>query len=134
MPVACLTCAAQCRSGRPFRIFPLTIYEANFRQKLTKNFQCNSNRPENQPLLRPAKTHLERELLPEGVCLRVRLVVCQPSTTLAKSPWLMATSKLKGKSSGNSPHLQGNIEEGKSKKKSLWILVGQEARGKDSAV
>lgn len=57
-----------------------------------------------------AKTHLERELLPEGVRLRVQLVVCQPSAMLAKSPWLVATSKLKGKSSGNSPHLQGNID------------------------
>jgi hypothetical protein len=63
-----------------------------------------------------AETHLERELLPEGVCLRVRLDVRQPPAMLGKSPWLMATSKLQGKSSGNSPHLQGNIDEGKSKK------------------
>jgi hypothetical protein len=33
-----------------------------------------------------------------------------------KPPWLMATSRLNGKSGENSPHLQGNIEEGKSKK------------------
>lgn len=39
MEVARLTFAARRRSGRPFRIFPLTIYEANFREKLTNNFQ-----------------------------------------------------------------------------------------------
>jgi hypothetical protein len=38
MQVARLTFAAQRRSDRPFRISPLTIYEANFREKLTKNF------------------------------------------------------------------------------------------------
>jgi len=39
MQVARLTSAARRRSDRPFRISPLTIYEANFRQKLTNNFQ-----------------------------------------------------------------------------------------------
>jgi hypothetical protein len=39
MQVARLTFAAQCRSDRPFRISPLTIYEAKFREKLTNNFQ-----------------------------------------------------------------------------------------------
>jgi hypothetical protein len=34
----------------------------------------------------------------------------------AKPPCLMATFRLNGKSGENSPHLQGNIEEGKSKK------------------
>jgi hypothetical protein len=52
MQVARLTFAAQRRSDRPFRISPLTIYEANFREKLTKNCQKssgpNSDRPENQ--------------------------------------------------------------------------------------
>jgi len=39
MQVARLTLAAQCRFDRPFRISPLTIYEAKFREKLTKNFR-----------------------------------------------------------------------------------------------
>jgi hypothetical protein len=38
MQVARLTFAAQRRSDRPFRISPLTIYEAKFREKLTNNF------------------------------------------------------------------------------------------------
>ena len=39
MQVARLTFAARRRSDQPFRIFPLTIYEAKFREKLTNNFQ-----------------------------------------------------------------------------------------------
>jgi len=50
MQVARLTFAARRRSDRSFRIFPLTIYEAKFREKLTNKFLCSrSDRLENQP-------------------------------------------------------------------------------------
>ncbi len=45
MQVARLTFAARRRSDRPFRISPLTIYEAKFREKLTKNFQARFGPP-----------------------------------------------------------------------------------------
>ena len=48
MQVARLTFAARRRSDRPFRISPLTIYEAKFREKLTKNFQFQFEPAENQ--------------------------------------------------------------------------------------
>jgi hypothetical protein len=55
-----------------------------------------------------------------GFYLRVRRVVPRPSTTPGGSPGLIRSTKLPGKKFGeNSPHLLGNIEEGKSEKKSL---------------
>ena len=49
MQVARLTFAARRRSDRPFRISPLTIYEANFREKLTNFFQITGQRLRSTP-------------------------------------------------------------------------------------
>ena len=55
-----------------------------------------------------------------GFYLRVRRVVPRPSTTPGGSPGLIRSTKLPGKNSVRTPpHLLGNIEEGKSEKKSL---------------
>lgn len=67
MQVARLTFAAQRRSDRPFRIFPLTIYEANFREKLTKNFQKFSF-----PFGRPDEGHGRKGRKVRGQSIRLR--------------------------------------------------------------